>query len=123
MSSISLTSPTVGLTSIVRYDGDRASLPSQSAARLVGRQVQQSVRSLYAQPTVQDLALDLTAPKSIPPELLQPQRFAAALLDTYDKVLAHYEDDADAGPAQSTLREIAEAWEQCRDNIAALNQV
>lgn len=123
MIDIFLNSPTVGLVAIDRSDSTRMSLPMQSEHRTVGRQVRQSIHSLYDHTTVSDLALGLTVPSSIDAEMLQPHRFEPALLDTFDKVAANLEEHPETGSeAHATLSVIKAAWEQCRYNVSALNQ-
>ena len=119
MSDISLISPTVGLTSVMRFEADPSTLNRKPDYTPTGGQVHQSVRSLYAHTTIKDIALNLTIPRGIDPDLQQRTVFEASFLYAFDKVMA----DANADPAVcETLKSLKAAGEQCRNNIAALNQ-
>lgn len=125
MREISPASPTVGLSAIMR--AERRSVEDQSGldsrATFTGRTIRQNVRGLYDQKTVADAALELTVPKGIDPELLQPHRFHAAFLDAFDKVAEDAKTNERGDAAHATLARINAAMEQCRSNIASLNQV
>ena len=80
------------------------------------------------------LGVGLEAPKTwlglwdghqgkIDTDLLQPQKFEAALLDVFDKIATATANDPQAEPAHATLHVVTEAMAQCRDKIASLNQV
>ena len=124
MSDLSLIGPTVGLTSIARFEADHTGAArKKSDYTPIGGRVVQNVRSLYEHTTVKDVALALSVPVIMDPDLLQPQRFESALLDAFDKIDAQVREDPTTGAAaHKTLAGIKAAWAQCRDNIAALNQ-
>ena len=124
MSDVSLISPTVGLTSIAWSDETVEARDSQQHDYTpIGGRVVQSVRSLYDQATLLDVARDLTEFARVDTDLRQPQRFEAALLDAFDKVAAAVNANQQEGAAAlKVLEGIKDAWEQCRYNMAALNQ-
>ncbi len=123
MIDISLMRPTVGLAGVDWADSGQLTLPGQSEHQAVGRQVRQSIQSLYDHVTVSDLAVGLTVPSSIDPQMLQQHHFEAALLDAFDKVDDFMEQHPESGSdAHDILKNIKAAWEQCRYNVAALNQ-
>ena len=118
-------SPTVGLTAIAWADTQTVRKADESSARAVftGSTIRQNVRGLYDQKTITDFAYDLTVPGKIDADLLQPQKFEAALLDVFDKIATATANDPQAEPAHATLHVVTEAMAQCRDKIASLNQV
>ena len=119
MSDMSLISPTVGLTSVLRFEADQTALNRKTDYTPTGGQIHQSVRNLYAHKTIKDIALNLTVPRKIDPDLRKRTVFEASFLYAFDKVMA----DMNANPAVcETLSCIKDAGEQCRDNIAAVNQ-
>lgn len=122
MNDISLARPTVGLSSIGWSDDTtNARRATNSEYTPIGGKIFHSLDSLYEVKTVSDLARGVTNVEHIDKQLLQPQRFEAALYDVFDKVNdpVHMSEKSEA--ALSTLNRIKGAWEQCRDNIAMLN--
>ena len=124
INDLSLIKPTVGLSSVTRADDatDISDLQQHDYTPIGGRVIQ-SVRSLYDQNTLLDVARGLTEPRRVDADLQRPQRFEAALLDAFDKVAAACAANTKEGDAAlKTLKGIKDAWEQCRYNMAALNQ-
>ena len=123
MSDISLISPTIGLTSIDRQHFDPGTAERRPDYTPTGKPVEQSVRKLYDQQTLKDVALDLTVMTVIDPDLLQRQNFEAALLNAYDKVAEHAARDPGATGVHDTLKGLTEASKQFSFNTSALNQI
>ncbi|MCP5090528.1 MAG: hypothetical protein GY949_06375 [Gammaproteobacteria bacterium] len=123
MHDISLINPTIGLTTIDRREPIAESQNKETAYQPVGGKVVHSINNLYNQSSTRDRTLDLTVPQTLDSDLLQPQNFHAAFLDVCDKIAAHFEQDPAAGLANSHLDGLRKAYDQCSDNLVALNPV
>jgi hypothetical protein len=108
----------VGLTSVDHFEAPRDTLPSRGDGQMVGGKVRESVRRLYEPFTINHLAIEFTVP-TVHPELLHPNRFAAALLDVVDKM----ESMPESGPALEVVKGIKTARDTYNFVAGALNLV
>ena len=87
MNEVSLFQQDIGIASIRKLERGRLEMPAQSDAhKLVGGRVKETLRSLYDQTTIEDLAIGLTVPTLSDTELQLPHKFHAALREVIEKI-------------------------------------
>ena len=111
MKEVSLFKQDIGIASIEKLDAGRVAMPAQSEAQnLVGGKIKQTLRSLYDQVTIMDIAVGLTVPTMMDTELQRPHKFHAALREVVDKIEAYIVESPGSPGPDDALSENADSY-------------